>query len=591
MKINFLKHSLCYLSVISLLGTASVGFAVNGTTTVLSGAVTFKGTYTVGLGMAIPELLRAKSKGKPKEMRQHLLPNGKTTASIQLEKSLLAKLPLLAPNVTVRNPKLSALIPGPSCAISSRSHSILGIVAMDDAPFTFGEIEPPDQGLAVNNNVIAEINNVVLRFFNANSGAALSEVIPLTAFFLDAGAFADPQIFFDPSTSRWFVTLISGDLPVNQQGFDVAVSRTPDPLGTYNVYRVRAKTDTLAGCGGVDCFPDYQKGGYDQNGFYISANLFNGNTFVNAATFAVSKSDLINNTVGNAIRFDYPATPSSFVVQPSVPAPGQPFIAGANGTEYLMEARNITDATNSITVWAIWNTNNINTTPGSLVLSGTNIPVEAYAPSVPATQPNVINPMCSGMGGTVAPSLDAGIWSFQSTVQLSGNNLYGALSFGTNDPSIGSRDALAWFVITPSITDLGVVSATVAKQGYVLPPAAYSLIYPAFGLNNVGKGALSFTITNPNSNLAGGFPSTAFVDVENGNLGSSIYVAGIGQSSDQGYTGCGNQPTVTVGRWGDYGAATIDSQTGHAYVANEYIPEPANWGTQTNWGTCITQIH
>jgi hypothetical protein len=30
----------------------------------------------------------------------------------------------------------------------------------------------------------------------------------------------------------------------------------------------------VSDCGGIDCFPDYSKAGYDANGFYITANLF-----------------------------------------------------------------------------------------------------------------------------------------------------------------------------------------------------------------------------------------------------------------------------------------------------------------------------
>jgi hypothetical protein len=48
-----------------------------------------------------------------------------------------------------------------------------------------------------------------------------------------------------------------------------------------------------------------------------------------------------------------------------------------------------------------------------------------------------------------------------------------------------------------------------------------------------------------------------------------------------------------IGRWGDYGAATVDAATGFFYFGNEYIPDPTEFppGSFTNWGTFITRVH
>ena len=60
-----------------------------------------------------------------------------------------------------------------------------------------------------------------------------------------------------------------------------------------------------------------------------------------------------------------------------------------------------------------------------------------------------------------------------------------------------------------------------------------------------------------------------------------------------GFTGCPGPGPGKVGRWGDYGAATVDSVTGYFYTANEMIPNPTTYprGTFANWGTFITQLH
>lgn len=63
-------------------------------------------------------------------------------------------------------------------------------------------------------------------------------------------------------------------------------------------------------------------------------------------------------------------------------------------------------------------------------------------------------------------------------------------------------------------------------------------------------------------------------------------------TSDDGFTGCGRPGPGQVGRWGDYGAATVDAATGYFYTANELIPyKKVAPGQAANWGTFITQLH
>jgi hypothetical protein len=99
-------------------------------------------------------------------------------------------------------------------------------------------------------------------------------------------------------------------------------------------------------------------------------------------------------------------------------------------------------------------------------------------------------------------------------------------------------------------------------------------------------------ITNPDPNVAGGFPSTGFIQFSGFPRGNFI-VTGQGATSDDGFTGCLRPGPGQVGRWGDYGAATVDAATGFFYVANEYIPDPTEFprSLRTNWGTFITRVH
>lgn len=462
-----------------------------------------------------------------------------------------------------------------------------GIHVGDNVTANRSAPEPPDQGLAVNNNVAAEINNDVLRFFNATTGAALTAPIANSTFFNAAGfSLTDTQAFFDPVSKRWFLYTVMSSSTFDGYGF--AVSQTSNPLGGYWIYHIRAFSNTVQGCGGKDCFPDYAKAGYDANAFFIAADLFNNATskFVESAIYVIPKAKLEAGASFSFVRMDDRA---DFVVQPSVPAPGEPFSSADNGSEFLLSA----PGSAKVAVLAIINTNNIVSSPGSLKLYRTTVPSQSYgAGTVPMTQPNVVGPYCASVGVTSAPKLDGGYSAFSATVQKAGGNLYGALAFGAKDGLGLNRDVIGWFEMHPTLTATA-LSASIVHQGIVVPPDGYSISYAAFGLNKTGAGALGMTITNKSGAVAGGYPSAAFMQFSGTAFTGPITITGQGFTSDDGFTGCPGSGPGKVGRWGDYAAATVDAVTGYIYTVNEMIPNPARYtrATAANWGTFITQLH
>jgi len=547
-------------------------------------------TATLVGEVSVPELavseanrqaLEGEQYAPPVEQPLHRLPDGSLTS--EPSQATLDALPWISePNAATRS----------AGAFSPSFTSIkgfVGIYAGDNDKVNHFDIEPPDQGLAIHNNVAAEINNNIVQFFNATTGASLEGPIASSIFFKAPSGtqLTDTQAFFDPTTERWFLDeLVSNNGTV--EDIAVAVSKTSSATGSYYVYHVRAISNDLSGCGGQDCFPDFPKAGYDKNIFIVDVDLFNASSgnFVAAAGYALPKSKL----EAGATSFSYVRLkfPGGFVVQPSVPAPGEPFVTAANGTEYLMEARNIVDGSTNVRVWAISNTNNILTSTTSLRANFVDVKGESYGATVPSTQPNVIGPFCKSQGVTSAPSLDGGYNAFTATIQQASGRLYGALAFGSKDGTGLNRDVIAWFVLTPSVTSTGTVSATIFHQGYLIPTNGYSLSYPAFGLSKTGAGALGFTETNKSASVPGGYPSAAIIPFTGTGTNGNIIVTGQGQTSDDGFSGCPGG----VGRWGDYGAATVDSATGYYYTGNELIPyKTVPTGQAANWGTFITQLH
>lgn len=521
------------------------------------------------------QALQSQQNAPPVEQPVHRLPNGRLTSAPS--QATINALPTLEPTATVLSLKKTPLF--------ASINGFTGIYTGNNVTANQSEVEPPDQGLAVNNNIAAEINNNVTRFFDATTGAALTGPIANSAFFLASGFnLTDTQVFFDPTTNRWFFDEVMST--GTTMDFALAVSQTSNPLGQYWIYHIRAFSDDISGCGGQDCFPDYPKAGYDAAGFYITADLFNNVNFVESAIYAFPKLQLEAGDNFTYYRFD---DPSDFVVQPSVPAPGEPFSTARNGSEFLMSA----PGSPNLAVLAIYNTNNIVSNGSSMRLLRVTVGSQLYGSgTVPSTQPNVVGPYCQSVGVTSAPFLDGGYSAFQATVQKANDNLYGVLAFGSKDGTGLDRDVLGWFEVHPTLTASS-LSASIVNQGYVVPTDGYSISYPAFGLNKDGAGALGMTITNQSASVPGGYPSASVIQFTGSAPTGDIFVTGPGFTSDDGFTGCPEKGPGKVGRWGDYGAATVDAATGVFYTANEMIPDPTTFtrGTFTNWGTFITQLY
>jgi hypothetical protein len=521
-----------------------------------------------------------------KEPTRHRLPDG----------TLTSKASPAATDAGPANADVAGRFEGSSVITSITGFT--GLHEGDNVTANGYELEPPDQGLAVNNNVASEIVNNVLRFFDASNGTPLSPPIATSTLFnIDPTVYnlSDPQVFFDPVSKRWFLTEVAYNNAFTVNAFAIAVSQSSDPLGSYYTYLVDAYSSQLTGCGFQDCFPDYPKGGYNADAFFITADLFSNVSpfnYVEAAIYVFPKSKLEAGKSFNYLRFD---DPNDFVLQPSVPAPGEPFSTARNGSEFLMSAPTASFGSGppTISVLAVINTNSIVSNPGAVKALQTSVRSEKYGNgTVPSTEPNVVGPYCASQGVTSAPTLDGGYSTFQSTIQKAKGNLYGALAEGAVDGKGLSRDIIDWFEVNPDLSGSG-LSASIVRQGRIVPPNGYSISYPAFGLHKNGAGAIGFTITNSSAKVVGGYPSAALMEFDGTAPTGGIIVSGQGFTSDDGFTGCPGPGPGTVGRWGDYGAAVVDAATGYIYTANEMIPNPTLFarGHYANWGTFITQIY
>jgi hypothetical protein len=115
----------------------------------------------------------------------------------------------------------------------------------------------------------------------------------------------DPSCLFDSQTQRWFVVVLTLETQPGgpcQNAYtcvnhlDLAVSKTSDPTGQWNIYKIDATNDGT-NTGGVNPGPylgDYPHIGADANGFYITTNAYPWfhNGFAGAQIYALSKAQL-----------------------------------------------------------------------------------------------------------------------------------------------------------------------------------------------------------------------------------------------------------------------------------------------------------
>ncbi len=493
-------------------------------------------------------------------------------------------------------------------------------------------LEPPDQGLCVGRGFVMETVNQSLRVFTT-SGLAQGQVTDLNTFYgyppaVDyhnwrRGPFVtDPSCLFDSDTRRWFHLALTVDTTINgvflgPNHLDLAVSRTPNPLGGWDLFSIPAQDDgtdgtPFHGCTGGPCLGDYPHMGLDANGLYISTNeyaLF-GDQFTSAQVYAISKRAL---AAGGpdvpVVHLDHLSVFGSpgFTVWPAQ-APGRRFAAENGGTEYFLssmaapEAGSATGASDRIALWALTNTGSLDSPAPALGLDVTTVPAEPYAipprsDQRPGETPlgDCLNAACMGRDPfTEAEAvLDSGDSRMQQVVYAAGT-VWGALDTAVQ---VGGevRAGIAWFVVAPTWSG-DALGASMRAQGY-LAVAGQNVTYPAVAALPSGRGAMAFTLVGPDH-----FPSAAYALLDPSTGVGAVHVAAEGAGPSDGFTGYRffvGDPAVA--RWGDYGAAV--ARPGSIWIASEYVGQTCSYaifnldstcgGTRTqfaNWGTRISRI-
>jgi len=326
----------------------------------------------------------------------------------------------------------------------------------------------------------------------------------------------DPIAQYDKAANRWVLTQFSVTSGSSAGYWQcVAVSKTSDATGAYNVYAFNY---------GTVQFNDYPKLGVWNNAYLVTFNIFNnGSTFAGSKMCAYDRSAMLAGTAANQVCFQ---TSSAFggLLPSDIDGPTAP-PAGSPGYFVAFDVNDL----------LMWRISNLNFTASSATLTGPiTIPVAAFSAA------------CSG-GGTCIPQ--------SGTTQLL-DSLADRLMYRLAYRNFGDHEAL---VVNHSITagsSVGVrwyelrspnaPAPVVYQQGTFAPDSSYRWMGSA-AQDQAGNLAVGYSVSSSSLHPGINFTGRAATDPL-GTLGTPEIHIKDGLGSQNG----------GLNRWGDYSSLSVD---------------------------------
>ena len=482
-------------------------------------------------------------------------------------------------------------------------------------------LEPPDQGLCVGNGFVVEPINLAFAVYNER-GTQLTAPTALNQFYKRSPAIdrttntpgdflSDPKCYWDPVGHRFIQTILEVDAPGNFNGaapFNrthvlIAVSRTSNPTGSWNLYSIDTSNDGLNGTPahtGCPCLPDQPLLGANRDGVFVNVNEFQDNPsffFNGGQLYGLGRAALESGA--SSVMFahlDVGTVPTGDAnlpfwgsIQPSVS------VNPPSGTELLMTGgpedvfQNNAPLDNRIAAWSLTGTQSLKGSHPRLQLSHVVLRSETYGLPINtgATQKFGPTPLRDALN---SPPINAN----EAFEKINANdsrmnqvvNLNGVLFGGVNTTVVSrtgpARVGIAFFTVGAVGTPAGIF-AHILHQGYVAVNGE-NVLFPSIAVNRAGFGAMAFTLSGPQF-----FPSAAYVRFAFGRPVGPIHISGPGVLPEDGFSGYKSfqSPTPGVARWGDYSAAVFAD--GAIWMGNEFIPGTPRT-VNANWGTFLSRL-
>jgi hypothetical protein len=410
---------------------------------------------------------------------------------------------------------------------------------------------PPDiNGAAGTNDYVQWVNTSFAVFDKTTGGVLYGPAAGNTVWSGFGGGCqnnndGDPIVQYDKLANRWIMTQFSVSTKPYLQC--VAVSATDDPTGIWYRYAFQ-----------YSYFPDYPKLGVWPDGYYMSFNMFNGNTFEGSDVCAYDRNAMLAGQPASQVCFQFGNTVGGLL--PSDLDGLAPPPAGAPNAFVGFD----TNVLNLYRFHVDWSD------PGRSTLTGP-ISVTGVAPFVPA---------CNGSGGTCVPqpgtSQQLDTLGDRLMYRLAYRNLGDHESLVVNHAVTApdGRTAVRWYEIRAVGT-----SPAVYQQGTYAPNDGLHRWMGSAAQDHVGNIALGFSVSSSSV-----YPSIAVAGHDQG--ADSLNTLSVSSNLKP---GSGSQSYFPFGlsRWGDYSSMSIDPTDDCTFwYTNEYLTENGGF----NWSTWINKF-
>ncbi len=401
---------------------------------------------------------------------------------------------------------------------------------------------PPDTNGAVGATQYVQWVNESFAVFNKATGALIAGPTAGNSLWSGFGGGCqtnndgDPIVAYDKAANRWVFSQFSVSTTPFLQC--VAVSTTSDATGTYNRYSFQYSN-----------FDDYPKMGVWSDGYYITFNMFNGNTFVGSDACAYNRTAMLAGQPATQICFQQGNSvggllPSDLDGSTAPPAGSPNFLVFFGSNNLNLFKFHVDFAT-----------------PANSTFTGpTVIPVAAFSA------------LCNGGTCVTQPGTNQKLDSLADRLmyRLAYRNLGTHESLVVNHSVVaGSSGGVRWYELqNPNGT------VTLAQQSTFAPDADFRWM-GSIAMDQAGDMALGYSVSSTTTSPSVRFTGRAASDPANTMQAETTIINGTGSQ------------TGGLNRWGDYSAMQIDPVDDCTFwYTTEYMKTTGSF----NWNTRIANF-
>ena len=437
---------------------------------------------------------------------------------------------------------------------------------------------PPDTTIAAGtvgsspttSTALLEAVNLTAEVFDTSGTAGSS--FDISSFTPDSfvDSVSDPRVLHDSANGGHWLISLTTFAPLSDSGWNLAVSVTNDPAGSYYFYHFSTAAVTNPD-GSVGNFPDFPKIGFNGDKIVLTGNAFStvqkglrtSYKFQGSEFIALNKDEIENG--GPTCATFFPPPQGAAAIEPALQLPATSTTTSSNPDNLYMAAVNSSvSSTSTLDVWTVTGlpTYNGSSCPGNFIATVTPLSIGAISTPANAQQ----------LGTSVL--IDTNDDSLLDAVFRDGSP--GSLWVSANDGCVPTGDSATRSCARLIEVSIPASSSMSVAQDFDFVRAGSYYYYPAVRTNSSGDLIAVFS----------GSSSASYASVY-----AAMQLSG-DQANTAGHYGlvhAGDAPdTMSPPRWGDYSGAGVDPDDTTFWIAGEYATSDPFFGSI--WGTWVASV-